>query len=101
MINHSTHCAFSCGDAVMTCYDNSHITEQLFPVSPKNNPDVNKEEGQSPSAHHTIGGRVVRVCQPVAHSQEMIPLFNSHFSVIYWPGDYTNHFIITTNSTNI
>jgi hypothetical protein len=40
-------------------------------VSPKNNPNVNKEDGQSASAHHTIGRRPMRVCQPGAHSQEI------------------------------
>jgi hypothetical protein len=40
---------------------------KLFPVSPKNGPDVNKVDGQSPSANHTIGGRPVHVCQPGAH----------------------------------
>jgi hypothetical protein len=54
-------------------------------------PDVNKEDGKSPSGHHTIGGRPVRVCQPGAHSQEIVPLFNTFFSVVYWPGDYTEH----------
>jgi hypothetical protein len=28
-----------------------------------------------------------------AHSQEIVPLFNNHFSVVYWPGDYTDHCI--------
>jgi hypothetical protein len=65
----------------------------LFPASPKNDPDVNKEEGQSPSAHHTIGGRSVRVCQPGAHSQERLPLFNNHVSVVYWPGDFSEYCI--------
>jgi hypothetical protein len=37
----------------------------IFPVSPKNDTDVNKADGQSPSAHHTIGGRPMRVSQPV------------------------------------
>jgi hypothetical protein len=36
-----------------------------------------------------------------AHSQEIVPLFNSHFSVVYWPGDYTDHcitlYILFTN----
>jgi hypothetical protein len=27
----------------------------------------------------------VRVYQPGAHSQEIVPLRNSHFSVVYWP----------------
>jgi hypothetical protein len=62
-------------------------------VSPKNDPDVNKEDGQSPSAHHMIGGRLVRVCQPGVHSQEIVPLFNSPFSAVYWPGDYTDRCI--------
>jgi hypothetical protein len=35
----------------------------------------------------------MRVCQPGAHSQEIVPLFNSHFSAVYWPGDYTDHCI--------
>jgi hypothetical protein len=69
------------------------LTNQLFPVSPKNDPDVNNEDDQSLSAHHTIGGRPVLVCQPGAHSQEIVPLFNSHFSAVYWPGDYTDHCI--------
>jgi hypothetical protein len=59
----------------------------------KHDPDVNKEEGKSPSAHHKIGGRPVRVCQPDAHSQEIVPLFNGHFSAVYWPRDYTDHCI--------
>jgi hypothetical protein len=68
-------------------------TLSLFSVSPKNDPDVHKEDGQSPSAHHTIGGRPIRVCQPGEHSQEIVPLFNSHFSAVCWPGDYTDHCI--------
>jgi hypothetical protein len=55
----------------------------VFLVSPKNDHDVDKEDGQSPSTHHTIGGRPVRVCQPGAHSQEIVPLINSHFSAVY------------------
>jgi hypothetical protein len=63
----------------------------LSPVSSKTDTDVNKEDDQSPSALHTIGGRPVHVCQPGAHSQEIVPLFNSQFSAVYWPGDYTDH----------
>jgi hypothetical protein len=68
-------------------------TATLFPASPKTDPDVNKSDDQSPSVHHTAGGRPVRACQPDAHSQEIVPLFNSHFSVVYWPGDYADHCI--------
>jgi hypothetical protein len=32
-----------------------------FCLSPKNDPDINKEDGQSPSARHTIGGKPVSV----------------------------------------
>jgi hypothetical protein len=37
--------------------------------------------------HNTTGGRAVCLCQTGAHSQEIVPLFNNHFSVVYWPGD--------------
>jgi hypothetical protein len=57
-----------------------------YSLSDPDDPDANKEDGQSPSTHHTIGGRPVHVCQPGAHSQEIVPLFNNHFSVVYWPG---------------
>jgi hypothetical protein len=66
----------------------------LFSVSAKSDADVNKEEGKSPSAHHTTGGRPVRVCQCGAHSKEIVPLFNNHFSVAYWLGDYRDHRIM-------
>jgi hypothetical protein len=66
----------------------------VFPVSPQNDSDANKEDGQSLSAHHTTGGRPVRVCEPGAHSQEIVPLFKSHFSTVYWPGDYADHCIM-------
>jgi hypothetical protein len=62
-------------------------------VSPKNDPDVDKEKRKSFSAHRTIGGRPVSICQLDAHSQEIVPVFNDHFSVVYWPGDYTDHCI--------
>jgi Na+-translocating ferredoxin:NAD+ oxidoreductase RnfD subunit len=65
----------------------------LFLVSPKKDPDVNKDKEQSPSAYHTTGGRPVHIYQPGANSQEIVPLFNNHFSVVYWPGDYTDHCI--------
>jgi hypothetical protein len=35
-------------------------------------------------------GRAVCVCQPGAHPQEIVPLFNHHFFVVYWPVDYTD-----------
>jgi hypothetical protein len=60
----------------------------LFLVSPQNNPVVNKQEEQSPSAHHMTGGRLVHIYQASAHSQVVVT-FNNHFCVIYWPGDYT------------
>jgi hypothetical protein len=68
-------------------------TIELFFVSPKNDPDINKGKGQSPSAYHTIGGRPVYVCQPGAHSQEIVPPFNNHFCAVYWPGDDADHCI--------
>jgi hypothetical protein len=71
----------------------SSVLIKLFSVTPKNDPDANKADGQSPSALHTIGRRPVRVCQPGAHSQEIVPSFNSQFSVVYWPEDYTDHCI--------
>jgi hypothetical protein len=74
----------------------------LFSVSPKNNPDVNKEKGQSPSAHNATRGRPVRVCQPAMHSQEIVPLFNNDSSVASWPGDYPGHCItFAILSTNL
>jgi hypothetical protein len=42
-------------------------------VTRKNDPGVNKEqEGKSPSAHHTIRGRLVCICPTGAHSQEIL-----------------------------
>jgi hypothetical protein len=37
------------------------MRNEVFSFSPKNDVHVNKEEGQSPSAHHTIEGRPVRI----------------------------------------
>jgi hypothetical protein len=33
------------------------------------------------------------MCLPGAHSQEIVPLINNHFSVIYRPGDYADRHI--------
>jgi hypothetical protein len=30
----------------------------------------------------------VCICQPDAHLQVVVPLFNDHFSVVYWPGGF-------------
>jgi hypothetical protein len=54
-----------------------NVTASPLRHPPKNDPDVNKEEEQSPSVHRTFGGRLVRICQPGAHSQEIVPLFTS------------------------
>jgi hypothetical protein len=61
--------------------------------SPKNDCDINKEEGQLPSVHHTIR-RLVCLSQPDVHSQKVVVLFYNHFCVVYWPGDFTDHFIM-------
>jgi hypothetical protein len=55
----------------------------LYLVSRKNDPVVNKE-GLSGSDHHMFGGGPVCMYQPGA--QEIVPVFNNHFSVVYWPG---------------
>jgi hypothetical protein len=36
-------------------------------VSPQNDPDVNKGDGQSPCVHHTTGGRLVRIHKKQYH----------------------------------
>jgi hypothetical protein len=47
----------------------------VFLISPKNDPVVNKKLGQSPCAHHMIGGRLVCICQLPAHSLKIAPPF--------------------------
>jgi hypothetical protein len=49
--------------------------------------------GRSPAHHITIEWRPVCMCQPGAHSQRLIPLFNNKFSAVYWPEDYIHYCI--------
>jgi hypothetical protein len=67
-------------------------TSQLFPVSAENDPDVNKEEGaitfRPPHDWRETDART-----PGAHSQEIVPLFNTHFCVVYWSGNHTDDYI--------
>jgi hypothetical protein len=51
----------------------------IYHVSYKSSPDVNKGEGQLPSAHHTIGGRPLSIFKSGGHSQEIVPSFNNNF----------------------
>jgi hypothetical protein len=53
------------------------------PVTSKINPDANKDEVLSCSAHHTTEGRPVHRYQPDAHLQEILPVFNKNFFVIH------------------
>jgi hypothetical protein len=62
------------------------VKNDILNISRNNNPDVNKDEGQSLSAHCKITGRPECICQPGAHSQEKVPLFNNNFSVENWQG---------------
>jgi hypothetical protein len=49
----------------------------------------NKEEGQSAHDWRETGAHML-TC---VHSQEIVPLLNNQFSVVYWPGNNTGHCI--------
>jgi hypothetical protein len=70
--------------------------KQLHLVSRKNIPDSRKRRSNHWPTTNTTEGRSVCICQPGTHSQDIVPLFNKHFSVVYRPGNYTDHCITVT-----